>query len=42
MLEQEEGYSMTKGEFFLSLNREQRDKLLLELININGVEIYAI
>ena len=39
---EEEGTGMTKGEFFISLNREDRDKLLLELIAIEGIDLYAV
>ena len=42
MKAKEEGTSITKGEFFISLNRKYRDELLLELIAIKGVDLYAI
>ena len=38
----EEGTSIIKGEFFISLSKEDRDKLLLKLIAIEGVNLYAI
>jgi len=42
MKAKEEGTSITKGEFFISLSREDRDELLLELVAIEGVNLYAI
>jgi hypothetical protein len=33
---------MIKGEFFMSLSREDRDELLLELIAIEGIDLYTI
>jgi len=42
MKAKEEGTSITKGEFFISLSREDRDKLLLKLIAIKGINLYAI
>ena len=42
MKAKEEGTSIIKGEFFMSLNRKYRDELLLELIAIKGVDLYAI
>jgi hypothetical protein len=42
MKAEEEGTGMIKGEFFMSLSREDRDKLLLELIAIKGIDLYII
>jgi hypothetical protein len=39
---EEEGTSMIKGEFFMSLSGEDRDELLLELIAIEGIDLYTI
>ena len=38
----EEGTSIIKGEFFISLSKEDRDKLLLKLVAIKGVNLYTI
>jgi hypothetical protein len=42
MKAKEEGTSIIKGEFFMSLNRKYRDELLLELIAYKSTPFIAI